>query len=142
MRPIKFRGKRIDNGKWIFGDLIQDSKGAVAIWPIASVNSDGMEEVHPSSIGQFTGLHDRNGKEIYEGDILKRYNKQGKTMHVNWFGPQFGCVQHWDGVDGEGSWYPLDNYDMCQWEIVGNIHDNPELIDIASKGMMEKGGGK
>lgn len=51
-------------------------------------------------------------------------------MHVNYFGSQFGCVQHWDGVGGEGSWYPLDNYDMSQWEVVGNIYDNPELLNV------------
>ncbi len=62
-------------------------------------------------------------RRFTRGDIRERYNEQGITMHVNYFGSQFGCVQHWDGVDGEGSWYPLDNYDMNQWEVIGNIHE-------------------
>lgn len=133
-REIKFRGKRLDNGKWMHGDLIEN-QGRFFIYHASSettIKDDNSEitviatEVALATVGQFTGLKDKNGVDIYEGDIL--YNTQGVTMHINWFGPQFGCVQHWDGVNGEGSWYPLDNYDTNQWEVVGNVHDNPELL--------------
>lgn len=143
MRQIKFRGKRLDSGEWVYGDLLQVCGGYI-IYHGSQTESDEFEDdgktaiylyknevsaVHPDTIGQFTGLLDRNGDEIYEDDILERYNEQGVTMHVNWFGPQFGCIQHWDGVNGEGSWYPLDNYCTEEWEVIGNIHDNPELLN-------------
>ncbi|MBJ2188143.1 MAG: hypothetical protein JFR41_05900 [Muribaculaceae bacterium] len=127
MRPIKFRGKTTANGHWVYGSLIAYNNGACAIR-----NSKSEPWVDPSTVGQFTGLRDCTGKEIYEGDILERYNEHGITMHINYFGSQFGCVQHWDGVGNEGSWYPLDNYFMEQWEVIGNIHDNPELLNTES----------
>lgn len=123
MRQIKFRGKTTANGHWVYGSLIDYGDNTFTIR-----NSKSHPWVQADSISQFTGLHDRNGKEIYDGDVLERYNEQGVTMHINYFGSQFGCIQHWDGVDGDGSWYPLDSYDMSQWEVIGNIHDNPELI--------------
>lgn len=119
MRTIKFRGKTTANGHWVHGSLIDYGDNTFAIR-----NNKSQPWVQTETVGQFTGLLDRNGKEIYEGDILEQYNEQGKTMHVNWFGPQFGCVQHWDGVNGEGSWYPLDCYFIEEWEIIGNVHDN------------------
>lgn len=139
MRPIKFRGKRIDNGEWIFGDLIQDTKGSFAIWPVASVNSDGVEEVAPSSIGQYTGYKDCKGNEIYEGDIVAHERKGSSLRYYR------EVVFHHGGfcLRFNFATYPMgDVRNISEWEIIGNIHDNPELIDIASKGMMEKGGDK
>lgn len=117
-RQIKFRAKTTANGHWVYGSLIGYGDNTFSIR-----NRKSEPWVQPDSIGQFTGLLDRNGKEIYEGDILERYNEQGITMHVNWFGSQFGCIQHWDGVDGEGSWYPLDEFFTEEWEVIGNIHE-------------------
>lgn len=117
-RQIKFRAKTTANGHWVYGSLVVYKDGSCAI-----VNAKSNPLVDPATVGQFTGLLDRNGKEIYEGDVLELYNEQGKTMHVNWFGSQFGCVQHWDGVNGEGSWYPLDYYFIDEWEVIGNIHE-------------------
>lgn len=140
MRQIKFRGRSLTNGKWVSGDSIKHTEnasenGTDVLTYIGSrvpnarkVGAMKWVPVAPSTAGQFTGLKDRNGKEIYEGDILERYNEAGITMHIDYFGSQFGCVQHWDGVDGEGSWYPLDSYFTEEWEVIGNIHDNPELL--------------
>lgn len=131
-RQIKFRGRDLKTGKWVYGDLLAPITGC-RIVNYTEVDNGSMKhadyhyhDVDGTTVGQFTGLLDRYGKEIYEGDILEKYNEQGITMHVNYFGSQFGCVQHWDGVGGEGSWYPLDDYCTEELEVIGNIHDNPE----------------
>ena len=74
MRTIKFRGKRSDNGIWIDGDLVTNltPKGKMTKYPAIHTiyGTIGTFFVQPETVGQFTGLHDRNGKEIYEGDIV------------------------------------------------------------------------
>ena len=130
-RTIKFRGKTLYNNEWIFGDLIQYESGEMAIFSkkLSQYGCEATEmfnrsKVIPETVGQFTGLLDKNGKEIYEGDILLMGEDEGVRIY-NKVGVKDGCF----GYIGEysGELLPFCNYNVME-EIVGNIYDNPELI--------------
>lgn len=127
-RTIKFRGKSIYDDKWLLGSLIKIEKDRYAVIPplndIEIGKSIGMYEVCPETVGQFTGLLDKNGKEIYEGDILLMGEDEGVRIY-NKVGVKDGCF----GYIGEysGELLPFCNYNVTE-EIVGNIYDNPDLI--------------
>lgn len=118
MREILFRGKRIDNGEWIEGDLTRIKDGDRVHTYIY-----GIGEVDPETVGQCTGLSDKNGRQIFEGDIL-RYNEKTETggrreeTLTGIYEMKFECRV----------FYPLDILFCHRLEIVGNIHDNPELL--------------
>lgn len=116
MRTIKFRGKRAKDGQWIYGYYLVN-RGEHFIVPEEVIDPFATYEdylVDPDTTGQFTGAYDRNGQEIYEGDILRSgiYNYEYEVC--------------WDSDNH--SWYFTDPSDLKNYEIVGNIHDNPELL--------------
>ena len=143
MREIKFRGKRLDNGEWEYGDLLQYDDGSVCIG-VHSKNytDDGFNvgqyhhiaPVNEDTVGEYTGLKDRNGKEVYEGDIIRFSNpyliiSQGKQS--------FGMVKYYDALAGFALYNSSeDKFPMeCDWlkidgstKVFGNIHDNPEFL--------------
>ena len=133
-REIKFRGKRIDNGEWVYGDLLQPTE-ICDIYEISNCESiDGTRyEVIPETIGQYTGLHDKNGKEIYEGDIVKYETFwEGDCEYEGGM-----AVIYWDNEDTgfycecQEYHYSLDMFNLTRNlspEIIGNIYDNPELL--------------
>ncbi|MCE8566514.1 YopX family protein [Bacteroides fragilis] len=125
-REIKFRGKRIDNGEWVYGYLADEDY-------INDINSIDLSsiEVDRDTIGQFTGLFDKNGKEIYEGDIL---GANGKI--IGWIkgGARGYCydVVYINYPTGEKRWSlygtVVEDFNN-KIEVISNIHDNPELIN-------------
>lgn len=140
MRDIKSRGKRIDNGKWVYGSLLIDYvTGKFFIHAIGnSVNDSdkvGEEgilnfvafEVIPETAGQYTGLKDNNGKEIYEGDIVR--TALGYTQKVIWsdmYAAFVAVYKDKDRLNRSSMPYRVD----CTDEIIGNIHENPELLGV------------
>lgn len=126
MREIKFRGKRLDNGEWIYGSLLvshfKDDKKERYFITQFSGNYTFEHEVDPATVGQYTGLKDKNGKEICEGDILT--DKYESIGTVDWYNA--GFVVNFGDVD---IFQIADCFDESyQMWLIGNIHDNPELL--------------
>ena len=126
MRIIKFRGKKPSNGDWVYGSLVSSKDIEPAIY---FQTGNGMVKtmdwvyVKQDSVGQFTSLYDKNGKEIYEGDILKVQGTDEK-IEVRFVRGVFAFL--WNGdLDNEA---PI-NAPTQEWaEVIGNIHDNPTLL--------------
>lgn len=123
-REIKFRGKSLNTGLWSYGDLRQDNIRRKAYVEY---------EVDPETIGQFTGFRDCKGKEIYEGDILSFTVFDafgGDRQHrgtVRYCGSRFMIWLSLDGEDCLDLDWVIEQDD--ELEIIGNIYDNPELIE-------------
>ena len=137
MRTIKFRAKGKYDGQWHYGGLIQVSKG----YSIATKIEDAFEmcAVEPETIGQFTGLYDTNGKEIYEGDILQSDKPNASLCVVSWSTEKAAFIYRFydERIDdtheiGKKSRYAIGDWNMMfekDLAVIGNIHDNPELIE-------------
>lgn len=162
MREILFRGKRVDNGEWVYGYYVlrkrpyfkdkgvnvehliygnveiedNDCKQFVDTMPISYV-------VDPKTISQYTGLTDMNGNKIFEGDILKGvdypYCSDGVYNYfteIVWFDncPAFGLYTFKNpnskvrGIS-TGNTDFIEDFDSSKWEVIGNIYDNPELME-------------
>ena len=137
MRTIKFRGKTHGNGKWYYGSLVYSNEINAAIYfQIGNGLIKRMDWVYviPETIGQFTGLYDCNGKEIYEGDILK-WEKDGLMYVVKfWQGMFYASVEECnEGILGGFPLHSFTKYEDRECKIVGNIHDNPELLKGGAK---------
>ena len=141
MRTIKFRGKT-QQGEWVIGYYVgKSSLDEVAILPPQNVNYD-IGYINDSecyyckadTIGQFTGLYDKNGKEIYEGDIL--YWDDNNRLYVVTFesGMFYASVKECnEGFFGGFPLHVLTEYEGVKCEIVGNIFDNHELMKGGEK---------
>jgi uncharacterized phage protein (TIGR01671 family) len=141
MREILLKGKRKDNGEWIEGSLItsinrawisSEKTDSQRLRSISSTNAIWRSiEIIPDTICQFTGLTDKNGNKIWENDILmahldESYPEDVTYITVKWNFARF--VAYEAGTDGEY----LDEFDLEHFEVVGNIFDNPELLQEES----------
>ena len=143
MREILFRGKRIDNGEWVNGclaayDLIcqnypEDTSNATGDY-YGQTPYVGFVEVDSSTVGQFTGLTDKNGKLIFEGDIVKtcKYSEPNKQYIIK-YDLQFGAFI---GQDRYNLYFVTFDGDSDEFEVIGNIHDNPELLGAKEDGSL------
>lgn len=125
MRTIKFRGKAND-GRWIYGGLVYSDNIEPAIYFEVGNKVFRMvwAYVDPATVGQFTGLYDKNHNEIYEGDILAVQGIDEK-LEVRFVRGVFAFL--WNGdLDNE---CPTGSPTHEWAEVVGNIHDNPDLIE-------------
>ena len=116
MRDIEFRGKREDNGRWAYGDLVHDIPGNPMI-EVRGGEYDGDDlMVIPETVGEYTGLKDKNGAKIFEGDIVRH---KGMELPVRWDTEKAGFFI------GDDKYWMMNSIDI---EVIGNIHDNPELL--------------
>jgi uncharacterized phage protein (TIGR01671 family) len=141
MREIKFRGKSEVTGEWAYGYYQKlDGNHYIKV-------GDYLNMIIPESVGEYTGLPDKNGKEIYEGDILGRWEDEafvvwGMVKYCDdaecWFTGSYylsdkkGCATDWayeDDAKPEG-WQGL--------EVIGNVYEDPELLDVFDESMEEQ----
>ncbi len=141
MDEILFRGKRIDNGDWVYGYLVELGKEsfsdierygicnkAIPIFGRNVFYNLKIDEVIPETVGQYTGLTDKNDTKIFDGDILEFSDR---LVTVFWH-KNIGC---WDCDFLKFTNKENGREDMspCHWryraKVIGNIHDNPELLD-------------
>lgn len=126
MRQIKFRGKDLKTGEWRYGDLEIGRKTKIV--RIHTYHEDGeycqQYIVNENTVGQFTGLQDKNGREIYEGDILGFDALTKERLEVRFVRGVFAFL--WNGdLDGEF----LTGSPTHEWaEVVGNVYDDKELL--------------
>lgn len=130
MREILFRGKRKDNGEWSYGDLSfhKDARAFIRSWYVSAYTAT---EIDPATVGQYTGLTDKNGVKIFEGDIITCSQYLGGNFvdyHI-----EKGYVEMKFGAFGlhrkQGYYRPFKDWlEDYEFEVTGNIHDNPELL--------------
>lgn len=144
VREILFRGKRVDNGKWVEGafipDALETTQGTFEldgyIKPVGCTKEERMmAEVDRETVSQYTGLTDRNGKRIFEGDIVRVTDDADEVCdHSTNSDTGIGVVEFVCGLwyvgghdsPNNGLW---DLQQVCYIEVIGNIHDDKELLE-------------
>ena len=164
MREIKFRGKRVDNGEWVYGYYVQNLteyvwtgyQNGVRVFkqvdiphcivdPYNDYQNSLSYRVIPETVGQYTGINDKNGVEIYEGDIVQAEKDVFETYSRGDI--ENGTLEVWDElvctidpfgeIRFEDSAFMIEEYFLeilkeCECEVIGNIHENPELLEVAN----------
>lgn len=156
MRELLFRGKQVTDGEWVIGGIYINTDGKPHIvgkaryrpdtrdWDTAEYYENNPHcitaciEVIPETVGQFTGMVDKNGQKIFEGDIIARENYYN-AIHRALIGYDHASFVYFNTSKAFYKDIPfvIDDCEDCinedNYEIVGNIHDNPELLDAYRK---------
>lgn len=120
MREILFRGKRVENGDWFEGHLVR----LAGMYFIFSDKGHECHAVVKNTIGQFTGMVDKNGEKIFEGDVIT-YTVTSDMGGYPYCERRTSLVRYNYCV-----FMPLHRCDEDSVEVIGNIHDNPELLEV------------
>lgn len=133
MREILFKAKRIDNGEWVYGYVVR-KHGLYFIYDIVNSEScrQNIYEIDPETLCEFTGRCDKNGKRIWENDILMAHLDESYPENATYETVEWG-VAGWvtheaNSIDRQY----LDKFDLEHFEVVGNIFDNKELLQEES----------
>ena len=145
-REILFRGKRKDNGEWVEGCYLETQMSGVYIINTKAQAKGKMpgkvtigdkiihHEVDPATVGQFTGLKDKNGREIYEGDIVRGCFIGKKISYEIVYSTDacfYGQSLPYNNLP-QGGRQTVGLNNISDWaEIIGNVHDNPELLEVS-----------
>ena len=130
MREIKFRGKRKDNGEWVYGYLVGANRIYVIDYEPATINNTIYFEIIPKTVGQYSEKKDNQGKEVWEGDIVKHIDYPESNMNI-------GKVVFDNGFILDGSYWKDKNKILIfrdfgllsdSFEVIGNVFDNPNLL--------------
>lgn len=131
-REIEFRGKRLDSGEWLYGDLMHDNHHGCYVYPNDCTGLYTENKVAPDTVGQYTCMKDKNGKRIFEGDVIRVHDEDGIDIGVVKYNEDFGkYVVVYSQVSG--NWFDFEGTDgeflasFCS-EVIGNIYDNSELL--------------
>ena len=148
MREILFRGKEKNSGKWIYGDLrhISDGHGGYILCIVDNTNGRNNDvtgvEVVPETVGQYTGLTDKNGVKIFEGDIVKGTAYSATMIGVIvWIDEISSFGVRYVNAPNPTAWVnssilrcaAIGKTDEFAAEVIGNIYDNPELLEDGEK---------
>lgn len=130
MREVKYRGMDVMTGQWLYGNLLITGTGLVYIVPQNLIGDLPFWQVDKDTVGQITGLKDKNGVEIYEGDILlfnNSINNRKWKCVVKYREGSFVCVYPNDNIYNHfDSW----NVPKVTWEVIGNIYQHSELLEV------------
>lgn len=143
MREILFRGKRKDNGEWVYGSLVRHKHTSDSPAPdeyhivqvLVTRSGDPIEDSYPvvtETVGQYTGVKDKDGEKIFEGDVTQYVGIFKKDIHEITFNNGSFCTrdiirQEIYGTSFDDGEFGMDGNTL---EVIGNIHDNPELLEV------------